>query len=240
MRITDCTVTAAVAQPLTFAVVADLHDCDNLPVVTAVRAIKPDAVLVAGDFVHSELRAGRGFAFLRRMAGEFPTFCSVGNHERLYPAAVLPEKVAQSGATLLDNTACRFRDIWLGGLSCGYAPGEEQGHFRETPPPDTAFLERYAALPGWHILLCHHPEYYPRYIRPLPVELTLSGHAHGGQWSIGRKGLFAPGQGLFPRYTAGLYEHRLLVTRGAGNAYPIPRIGTPFEVIRLTLTPQDA
>ena len=64
-----------------------------------------------------------------------------------------------------------------------------------------------------------------------------SRHAHGGQWALFRHGLFAPGQGLFPRYTAGVYEGRLAVTRGLANDVRGPRIGTPREVVYLTLSP---
>ncbi len=44
------------------------------------------------------------------------------------------------------------------------------------------------------------------------LDLVLSGHAHGGQVRlpfIG--GLVAPNQGVFPTYTAGLYEEQKYV-----------------------------
>ena len=54
------------------------------------------------------------------------------------------------------------------------------------------------------------------------LDLVLSGHAHGGQVRlpfIG--GLVAPNQGVFPTYTAGLYEEQntsMVVSRGLGNS----------------------
>ena len=92
---------------------------------------------------------------------------------------------------------------------------------------------------GITILLCHHPEYYDRYIRAFSVDLTLAGHAHGGQWRLFGQGLFAPGQGLFPRYTSGLYEDRLLVSRGMANVPKwIPRINNRPELILLHFVPK--
>ena len=70
------------------------------------------------------------------------------------------------------------------------------------------------------------------------IDLTLCGHAHGGQIQIRGRGLYAPGQGLFPKLTDGLYgDGKMLLSRGMTNgAKPrIPRIGNPCELIILTL-----
>ncbi len=60
---------------------------------------------------------------------------------------------------------------------------------------------------GFKILLSHHPEYYPAYIKNTDIQLILSGHAHGGQWRFPPllNGVYASGQGIFPKYTAGEY-----------------------------------
>ena len=52
-------------------------------------------------------------------------------------------------------------------------------------------------------LYCEQGEKLTEYYRKLglvdlPIQLILSGHAHGGQWRIGRRGVYAPGQGLLP------------------------------------------
>ena len=65
----------------------------------------------------------------------------------------------------------------------------------------------------------------------------LSGHAHGGQIRIGKRGLYAPGQGLFPKLVKGLYYNsRLLVSAGAINTEPIfPRFNNKPEIITVSL-----
>ena len=101
-----------------------------------------------------------------------------------------------------------------------------------TPPPNLEWLKFFAALNGYKLLLNHHPEYYPDYIKELDIDLTLSGHAHGGQIRILGQGLIAPGQGFFPKYTSGMYDGRLIVSRGlANNAPPIPRLFNRKELI---------
>ena len=67
----------------------------------------------------------------------------------------------------------------------------------------------------------------------------LTGHAHGGQFRlpfIG--GLFAPGQGLFPKYDSGLYSEGttdMIVSRGIGNSTIPLRFNNPPEVVLIVL-----
>ena len=167
----------------------------------------------------------------------------IGNHER-HVHGDLHALFAATGATLLDDAMVEYGGVWIGGLSSGYrffSDEEKKGHkllwrFQPTPAPQLSFLSHFASQKGYKLLLCHHPEYWPRYIRSLDVDLTLAGHAHGGQWRIGRQGVFAPGQGIFPRYTSGLYQGRLLVSRGIGNPHRVPRIGNAPMVAILTLS----
>ena len=95
--------------------------------------------------------------------------------------------------------------------------------------PDTSWLERFTAVPGLHVLMSHHPEYLP--LVPKTVDLMLSGHAHGGQWRIFNHGMFAPGQGWWPKWTKGVYEGRLVVSAGLANTAHVPRIFNPTEVV---------
>lgn len=100
---------------------------------------------------------------------------------------------------------------------------------------DEERLRRFAALDGYKILICHHPEYYERYVKPLPIDLMLCGHAHGGQVRIFGRGIFSPGQGFFPKYTSGIYDGRLAVSRGLANHSALPRVFNDTEVVFLNL-----
>ena len=87
-------------------------------------------------------------------------------------------------------------------------------------------------------MLSHHPEKIALYAA-CGFDLVFSGHAHGGQVRlpfIG--GLFAPGQGIFPKYTSGLYkvgETSIVVSRGLGNSlFPLRVFNRP-ELVLVTL-----
>lgn len=108
---------------------------------------------------------------------------------------------------------------------------------REAPRPELNWLGDFTEQRGYRILLSHHPEYYPQYLKDLKIDLVLSGHCHGGQWryySPFRKvwqGIYGPGQGLFPRLTSGVHDGKLVVSRGLSNPSIVPRINNPTEII---------
>lgn len=237
---TTVQLTAPIPHPLHFAFVSDLHNIPNEPILSALRAQKLDAILGGGDLIHNERIYARGFEFLRAAAGIAPVFCCIGNHELRYAAPNdLVRDFAQAGATLLNNSDILFEGIQIGGLTSGHLPSlRTQAGFR-TPPPETAWLERFCKSDRYRMVLSHHPEYYEPYLRDLPIDLILSGHAHGGQWRFFGRGVYAPGQGLFPRYTSGVFDQRLIVGRGLGNPHRIPRLFNRPELILLHLLPKS-
>lgn len=227
---------AGTDKKLKFAVFSDLHNCDNEPLTEILFSENPDAILLPGDYIHNDRIYERGFEFLKICTGYRPSFCSIGNHERKY-SGDLKGILGNIGVVLLDNGYTDFCGVKLGGLSSGFKGAADQQTFTATPMPETDWLDEYEKSEGFHILLSHHPEYYEPIVKNRKIELTVSGHAHGGQWRLFGRGAFAPGQGVFPKYTSGLYEKRLLVSRGLGNPHDIPRINNTPEVIIITLNP---
>ena len=107
---------------------------------------------------------------------------------------------------------------------------------------ESSWLDGFEAAEGYKILLSHHPEFWSMrepMLKDRRIDLVLSGHAHGGQWRIFGHGIFAPGQGLFPKYTEGIHcgpYGQLIVSRGLSNPYrKIPRLGNPCEVVLIEL-----
>lgn len=86
------------------------------------------------------------------------------------------------------------------------------------------------------VLLTHRPEFVESYSK-LPYEYILSGHTHGGQVNIPfiLNGLYAPNQGLFPKYAGGLYNidngKNLIVSRGLSFNPIMPRIFNKAELV---------
>ena len=103
------------------------------------------------------------------------------------------------------------------------------------------FLRAMSEQNGFKLLMCHHPEYFATAVLNRDIDLTVAGHAHGGQVRIGRQGIYSPGQWLFPKLTSGFYyDDRLLVSRGVTNATWAPRINCGCEVIILHLEAEHA
>ena len=228
IKLTEYTLFAELEKKVRFAFLADLHNYPNEPILKALQNLNADAVLVSGDFIHNLFICQRGFEFLKEASKILPVFCSLGNHESGYMGK-LREKILKSGAVLLDNSFCEFKGIHIGGLTSGaFYPGENCH-------PNTNFLTEFSQLNGYKLLLCHHPEYYKKYVKDLPIDLTLSGHAHGGQWRLFGRGAYAPGQGAFPKYTKGMYDNRLIVTSGLGNVYFVPKINNPPEICTIMI-----
>ena len=222
--------TEKIGQPLRFAVAPDIHSSPFEDVLEEFS--RCDAVLVPGDLVDRHRNNNENAERLLRTVPEIvPLFVSIGNHERKFrDREAFFRIIRDSRATLLDNECIRFRDIIIGGLSS--AP--------ETP--DTDFLDRFEREEGYKLLLCHHPEYWRDYVTGRDIDLTLCGHAHGGQIRLFGQGLYAPGQGPFPKMTSGLYgDGSMLLSRGMTNgAKPrVPRINNPCELIILTLEPEE-
>ncbi len=97
--------------------------------------------------------------------------------------------------------------------------------------PHIEWLRAFEQQTGYKILLCHHPEYYQNYLKSLDINLICSGHAHGGQWRIFNHGIWAPGQGICPKYTSGVHDGKLVISRGLSNPSVIPRLWNPPEIV---------
>ena len=217
-----------------FAFVSDIHDFSHWTIVELLEDIGADAILVPGDFIHSSTVYKSGIEFLRISSDLAPTFCTLGNHEMRFNGDI-KALVKDTGAVLLDNDSYMFNGFNIGGLTSGYKSEDEQKRLGKTPAPDLEWLEKYSKQEGYKILLSHHPEYYSSYIKSLPIDLILSGHAHGGQIRVFGQGIIAPGQGFFPKYTSGMYDDRLIVSRGIGNKFIVPRINNKREIVVISI-----
>ena len=242
------------------AVAADLHGADGRRALKLLKKMNPDMILIPGDLSDrfckppemmsmSEWHGYRNaMRFLREAAEIAPVYYALGNHEmggvhsgnplynKNFPPyrpldASIREEVESFGVTILDDSYVRVGDLVIGGLTSGLTYPDMI--------PNLKFLDEFASLGGYKLLLCHHPEYNQRHLKERAVDLTIAGHAHGGQWRFFGIPVFSPGQGILPRYTNGLYHGRLLVSRGLANRAKIPRIFNPTQLIILTLAPKE-
>ena len=246
---------------ITIAVVSDLHARPYDKALAALRSICPDVILLPGDIVeiateYMDRRNQCGLDFLKKAAEIAPCYYCYGNHEIYHTHAgphrsKTPDKVfgeeyvkriVSYGVHLINDCDCAVKlsdkkgnevDLLIGGLVCG----RDMDPALNSPEPDLNYLKHFSEKEGYKILLCHYPHYYEKYLKGVALDLVLSGHAHGGQWRIFGQGIYAPHQGLFPKYTSGLHSKNHIISRGAANnVKPIPRLFNHCEVLEINIT----
>ncbi len=224
---------------LSIILLADIHGYQmGEDFYKGLRGEKPDAIMIAGDLVDEE----RPFSdhtekVLQACVNVAPTWFSYGNNDEVLSERDI-DAMKRIGVGVLDNEWIPIKEsIYLGGLTSAMVIRcRKYGlHAREKVKTETGWLKDFSSLSGYKILLDHHPENYRLYTKDLDIDLILSGHTHGGQISVFGYGLLVPGQKLWPRYTGGYYEKKLIVSRGLSNTLPIPRIWNPKEIVNITI-----
>ena len=227
-RIEHTLISPKIPRPLVFAVAADLHSADFDDVMEDFRAA--DAILVPGDLVNRHRKSYEEAArFLREAPKAAPVFYSMGNHERKCRfREEWMRLVRDSEVTWLDDESVLFEGIRIGGLSS-----------RENNIANQDFLRRMEEAEEYTLLMCHHPEMWRDYVQGRRIDFTVCGHAHGGQVQIFGRGLYSPGQGIFPKLTHGLHGGgSMIISRGMTNGARLPRINNPCELLILRLEPE--
>ena len=222
--------------PIRLAVVADYHGCDyGDRFIPAIASLQPDAVLLVGDIFDDEIPWARSEALVHGLAERYPCYYVTGNHEArlsFHDYKKLEDGLYALGITVLRNEAVT---VEKDGASITIL-GLDDPNFGNHIEPEK--IDALAGENGFSILLSHRPEYYDRY-RVSTVNLALTGHVHGGQVRIPFiGGLIAPGQGLFPKYDAGLYKEgdfAMVVSRGIGNSAVPVRVNNQPEIVVIEL-----
>ena len=231
---------------LTIIQISDLHNKkfgkDNKRLAAEIKKLSPDLIVFTGDTVDSE-KNQNSLALIREISSVAPTYLSLGNHEAALDYKIFSDfcaKVEECGAKVLDNEVLSLtlngNDINLAAISDPNAFAlSEKGTALESK-----IKELTENLDGtdFTLALSHRPEYFDIYTS-YPLDLTLTGHAHGGQWRLFGLAGYATGQGLFPKLTSGLHKKNnrdMIISRGLGNGKPIPRIFNIPELVVITLT----
>lgn len=215
----------AAFEGFTIALLSDLHipDCIPSPNVlhTILDAQKPDAIFLAGDLITSykEFNPSRLQSYMHAVATVAPCYAVLGNHERRMGVEFTWTQILnRCGITVLHNRLTK--------LYCGerYLPL----YGAATPLADSGIdtINRHD-LPL--LAISHYPAYLPSYAEK-GMDLVFCGHAHGGQVRLGKQGILAPGEGLLPHYTSGLYKlgrTQMVVSRGLGNSACPIRVFNP-------------
>lgn len=231
------------------AVVTDFHSSDNADdVVAMVTFCAPDAVLMVGDMFDDDIAnrpTERTLSLMRQLSAQYPCYYVSGNHEAWTGEMdALYQQTEEAGVTVLRMSSgvltVRGQRIALCGIPDPYemvfsgAPDTEEQLRQALEDVDSA---------DFTVLLAHRPELLAKYAQ-FPLDLVLSGHAHGGQVRIPGvlNGLYAPNQGWFPKLAGGAYTQdgtTLIVSRGLAVRTRLPRIFNRPEVVLVRCVPAE-
>lgn len=231
------------------AVVTDFHSSDNADdVVAMVTSCAPDAVLMVGDMFDDDIAnrpTERTLSLMRQLSAQYPCYYVSGNHEAWTGEMdALYQQTEEAGVTVLRMSSgvltVRGQRIALCGIPDPYemvfsgAPDTEEQLRQALEDVDSA---------DFTVLLAHRPELLAKYAQ-FPLDLVVSGHAHGGQVRIPGvlNGLYAPNQGWFPKLAGRAYTQdgtTLIVSRGLAVRTRLPRIFNRPEVVLVRCVPAE-
>jgi uncharacterized protein len=226
---------------LTIAHLSDFHFDPYFsvtPIQAAIRivnAVKPDLIVLTGDFVTLPLLKTRATVMaatrqaepcadlLRQLGAPFGIWAALGNHDVFTHALHVETTLRQAGIQVLRNRAVPLeRDgkrIWLAGVDDVLAGGDDLDRTLRGVPAAEAV-----------VLLAHEPDFADQAAN-YPIDLQLSGHSHGGQVRFPFIGaLYLPK--LARKYPLGLRQV------GRLQLYTNPGVGTLRIPVRWNCPPE--
>lgn len=204
----------------------------------------PDIVVVTGDLIDARLKKEEPCIILmKELTKKYTVYFVTGNHEiGCGKTEEFIEKLKRVGVRVLRN---KSEFIYKGRESIRIVGIDDSlanylAYSRESEIIDYEIKKSLGDLNKneFKILLSHRPEKIGVYADN-NMDLIFSGHAHGGQFRlpfIG--GLFAPGQGFFPKYTSGAVKMKnstMIISRGLGNSLMPLRLFNRPEIVSVTL-----
>lgn len=220
---------------------SDLHGAvfgpGNRRLVRAVAEQEPDLIALTGDMAGGVEELDALEDLLQGLRGLAPIYSVSGNHE--WAGGVMGQVRAlleDAGAHSLEN---RWERLERGGAYILIAGVDDpMGRADQIRPDRLAQQIRQAEPDAFLLWLGHRNDWVTRY-GALPVQLILSGHAHGGIVRLpGIGGLLDKDRSLFARYEAGVYAsggYRMVVSRGLGSSAAIPRLFNRPEIVTVVL-----
>lgn len=190
--------------------------------------LRPDMFLLTGDYVsHESEYIAPVAAAMGRLRSKYGTYACLGNHDHWTDADLVTHLFRGEGINMLVNEGLRLEArgsaFWLCGVD-DHMVGKT----------DLAAALRGSYPDEMKLLLAHNPIIF-REAAKLGVDLTLSGHTHGGQIKVRN-----PEKRILPqrKLKAGLHTRRdsqIYITRGIGTVVLPLRYQCPPEISLLEL-----
>ncbi|ANU22201.1 metallophosphoesterase [Planococcus donghaensis] len=223
--------------------ISDLHNAtfgkDQSSLIKKIQSAKPDAIFLTGDFIDSNrYDLSASLVLVDEIVKMSKVYFVTGNHEiASNKVDEITASLQERGVIVLANDSVEWEKdgstLQIAGID---DPLSEPAMHGDEVTHD--YLEAAHLTDDFTLLLVHRPEYLANYAEA-EVDIVFAGHAHGGQVRLpGIGGLYATGQGWFPKVTEGIFENaesQMVVSRGLGNStFPLRIFNRP-EVVVVTL-----
>jgi uncharacterized protein len=211
-------------------------------VVRAANDLKPDLVLLTGDYI-SESRAyiQPVISELGRLQPLIATVAVLGNHDWWHSGPLIRQELARVGIPVIDNT----RRVLTPERRLVHAAGEGLAlcGVGDLWTDQQLYQQALGRLPEGmpRLLLSHNPDVAEERAlvqSRLRVDLMISGHTHGGQVFIPTLGTPIVPSRYGQKYAQGLVQGPVcpvFVCRGVGETVLPLRVGVPPEIAVLEL-----
>jgi uncharacterized protein len=213
----------------------DMPESRLQKIVDQANALKPDLILLGGDYHGGKLidfeatprlePALRPFAKFNAPLG---VFAIMGNHDTMKWTPLVLAR--QKSPRLLINESVDLGPLVLAGINSVRHGADLAGTLARIPPGSKPIL-----------LLFHEGDWLVTAPPPKGrAALALSGHTHGGQILfplLGSPGQLVLGGSACLRGACQISGWQLHVTSGVGTTFVPMRIGVPPEMLLLTLLP---
>jgi predicted MPP superfamily phosphohydrolase len=210
-------------------------------IVTKANGLKPDLVVMTGDFINSNPDYIDGcLQILDELEAPAGVLGVYGNHDYYTGISAMREAFGKTRISMMSDSLGVARGL-EGLLNIVGADDPVSGWATDARFRDLTQVSRLILPERFNLLLSHRPGIF-RICQTWNVDLTLAGHTHGGQIifpGIGDRGLSLADP--FLSYTHGLYEAeqnpevRMVLSRGLGTIVAPVRLFCKPEIVEITL-----
>lgn len=241
LALSEYTVTAPIDMDL--VIVSDLHSmpfgAGQRELLDKVDSLDFDIVLMPGDIFDDKVDDANSYTFLNGVKN-YDCYYILGNNEIISGKAEEYVKCLKAmGINVLQDEKISIardgKNIEIYGFTDRH-PWRMKDYARHVKSK----LDNDKTTRDYRIVMSHKPLTKEEFA-DMDLDLLIAGHAHGGQWRLPpiNNGVFAPNQGLFPKYAGGIYEARgkyEVVSRGLARGLKlVPRLNNPPEIVLLHL-----
>lgn len=218
---------------------------DNLKLLEKIHEEAPDIIVMTGDMVNKyDTKFEKFLNIAETLSKKYKIYYIVGNHEirlKKLDLEYVLNKLIGFGIKILNDdkiTIARNSDqINIYGLHIPLSYYKIINRPNNVGEVISKVLNR-CREDEFNILLAHNPLFFEEYSKH-NVDLTLSGHVHGGMIRLPIFGaILSPERKFFPKYSGGIYEinnKKLVVSRGLGHSKRGVRLFNKRDLVSITL-----